>query len=126
MFPHTVTIFNTIETNEKVLYHRQIVSNVFYRIQRIISEEGKGEKYTYAYNVIFSHEALNKWIPKRKFEAKKDTYTLRNNDIVVLGEYEEIDDLKELQKDKVDYFLIKTVSENLYGEEDLQNIEVTN
>ncbi len=37
--------------------------------------------------------------------------------------------LKELRmaiKSNADYFLIKTVSENLYGEEDLQNIEVTN
>ena len=126
MFPHTITIFNVIKDKDNVIYHRNVVSDVFYHVNKIISPEGKGEKYTYAYDVIFSSIALNKWVNKQDFEAKEYTYTLRENDIVVLGEYKEIKDLIELQKSNTDYFLIKTVSENLYGDESLHNIEVTN
>lgn len=126
MFPHTVTVFNVIKEKDKVTYHRQIVSDVFYHIQKIISQEGKGEKYTYAYDIIFSSEALKKYVSKNDFKAIKDTYTLRENDIIVLGEHKSINDLVELQKSNIDYFLIKTVSENLYGNEELHNVEVTN
>ena len=126
MFPHTVTIFNVNKSIDNISYHRQIVKNVFYHINKIISEEGKGEKYTYAYDVIFSSEALLKWLPKQDFKNESDTYTLRENDIVVLGEFEEVKDLSDLQKSDADWFLIKTVSENLYGDEELRNIEVTN
>lgn len=126
MFPNKVTVFNVIKSNDNVIYHRQVVGNVFYHNEKIISQEGKGEKYTSAYDVIFSNIALKKWKSKDTFNGENDTYTLKENDIIVLGEYKEISDLKDLQSANIDYFLIKTVSENLYGEEELQNIEVTN
>lgn len=126
MFPHTVTVFNVIKEKDKVTYHRQVVSDVFWHVQKIISQEGKGEKYTSAYDVIFSHDALKKYVSRNNFKGKENTYTLRENDIIVLGEYKPIDDLLELQKSNVEYLLIKTVSENLYGDEELQNVEVTN
>lgn len=126
MFPNTVTIFNVINSKESIKYHRQVVSDVFYHKNKIISQEGKGEKYTYAYNVIFSNIALLKWKDKRHFDGSSDTYTLRENDIIVLDEYGEISDLKDLQKSNMDWFLIKTTSENIYGDEELRNIEVTN
>lgn len=126
MFPHTVTVFNVTKEKDKTIYHRQVVSDVFFHVQKIVSQEGKGEKYTYAYNVIFSHDALKKYVSKHLFENKEDTYTLRENDIIVFGEFEQIDDLIDIQKSNIDYFLIKTVSENLYGNDELQNAEVTN
>lgn len=126
MFPHTITIFNIVKDREKLIYHRNVISHVFYHINKIISQEGKGEKYTYAYDVIFSKGALQSWVSKQDFIGEKSTYTLRENDIIVLGEFEKINDLKELQKSNVNYFLIKTISENLYGDDNLQNIEVTN
>lgn len=126
MFPHTVTVYNVINSKGDVTYHRQVVSDVFYHIEKIVSQEGKGEKYTYVYDVIFSNLALEKYVSKNSFEGKKDTYILRENDIVVLGEYKSINDLIELQKSNVNYFLVKTVSENFYGDMELQNIEVIN
>ena len=120
MFPNTVTIFNVINSKESIKYHRQVVSDVFYHKNKIISQEGKGEKYTYAYNVIFSNIALLKWKDKRNFDGSSDTYTLRENDIIVLDEYGEI------SESNMDWFLIKTTSENIYGDEELRNIEVTN
>lgn len=126
MFPHTVTVFNVIREKDKIIYHRQVVFDVFCHVQKIISQESKGEKYTSAYDVIFSNQSLKKYVSKNDFKAIKDIYTLRENDIVVLGEYKSINDLLELQKSNVDYFLIKTVSENLYGDDELQNVEVTN
>lgn len=125
MFPNTVTIFNVISGKESIKYHRQVVSDVFYHKNKIISQEGKGEKYTSAYDVIFSNTALSKWKSKQDFNGDSDTYTLRENDIVVLNEYKEISGLKDLQKSNVDWFLIKTISENIYGDEELRNIEVT-
>lgn len=126
MFPNIVTVFNVIKSKDSITYHRQIVKDVFFNKDKIISQEGKGEKYASVYNVIFSNVALKKWVNKQEFSGEEGTYTLRENDIIVLGEYNNISDLSDLQKSNADYFLIKTVSENLYGEEDLQNIEVTN
>lgn len=126
MFEDTVTVFNVIKEKDKVTYHRQFVNNVFYHKEKIIFQEGKGDKYTNAYDVIFSNIALEKWKSKQDFDNSDDTYTLRENDIIVLNEYKEISDLKELQQSSVDWFMIKTVSENLYGDLVLHNIEVTN
>lgn len=126
MFEDTVTVFNVIKDKDKVTYHRQFVNNVFYHKEKIISQEGKGDKYTNAYDVIFSNIALEKWKSKQDFDNSDDTYTLRENDIIVLNEYKEISDLKELQQSSADWFMIKTVSENLYGDLELHNIEVTN
>lgn len=126
MFEDTVTVFNVIKEKDKVTYHRQFVNNVFYHKEKIISQEGKGDKYTNAYDVIFSNISLEKWKSKQDFDNSDDTYTLRENDIIVLNEYKEISDLKELQQSSVDWFMIKTVSENLYGDLVLHNIEVTN
>lgn len=126
MFENTVTVFNVVKDKDKVIYHRQVVNNVFYHKKKMISQEGKGDKYTNAYDVIFSNIALVKWKSKQDFDNFDDTYTLRENDIVVLNEYKKISDLKELQQSSVDWFMIKTVSENLYGDLELHNIEVTN
>lgn len=126
MFPHTITVFNIIKSQDNIIYHRQVVKNVFYHKEKIISQDGKGEKYTSAYDVIFSNMALENWKSKRDFDGTSNTYTLRENDIIVLGDYNKITDLKELQNSNVDFFLIKTVSENLYGDEEMKNIEVTN
>lgn len=126
MFPNVVTVFNVIKNKDKVIYHRQIVTDVFSHKEKIISQEGKGDKYTSAYDVIFSSIALKKWVNKKEFSGTEETYTLRENDIIVFGECSDISVLSELQKNNEEYFLIKTVSENLYGDEELQNIEVTN
>ena len=126
MFENTVTVFNVVKDKDKVIYHRQVVNNVFYHKEKMIFQEGKGDKYTNAYDVIFSKIALVKWKSKQDFDNSDDTYTLRENDIVVLNEYKKISDLKELQQSSVDWFMIKTVSENLYGDLELHNIEVTN
>lgn len=126
MFENTVTVFNVVKDKDKVIYHRQVINNVFYHKEKIISQEGKGDKYTNAYDVIFPNIALIKWKSKQDFDNSDDTYTLRENDIIVLNEYKEISDLKELQQSSVDWFMIKTVSENIYGDLELHNIEVTN
>lgn len=126
MFPHTVTVYNVIATKNSIKYQKQTVSDVFCHVNKIISPEGRGEKYTYAYDVIFSSKALNNWTSKQSFEGSKDTFTLRENDIIALGKTNEIEDIADLKKAKVDFFFIKTVSENLYGDKDIQNIEVTN
>lgn len=126
MFPHTVTVFNVVKNNEKITYHRNVIQDVFYQIEKKISEENKGEKTTNFYDVIFSAIALEKWVSNKDFIVEENTYTLRKNDIIVLDEYKDIKDLIEIQKDNVDYFLIKNVSENLYGDKELWNIEVAN
>lgn len=124
MFPHTITIFNLIND----IYYRKVVNDVFVTTKKIISQEGKGEKYIPVHNVIFSNTAMKDYLDVdsyKKLEDKKNNYTLRNNDIIVTGEFEDIDDLSDIQKTNVDYFLIKTISINNYGSDDLQNIEVT-
>lgn len=129
MFPHTITLFNVIKSNGKTTYQRTPIKDVFYYTSKIVSGEGKGEKRSSAYHVIFSHEALNKYLKEKEFKAiqgKENYFTLQVNDIIVLDEFDEINDLSDIQHSNAEYFLIKTISDNQYGEDILQNIEVTN
>lgn len=128
MFPHTITIYNVLKKNDTVSYNRKEVSNVFAHIDKIIAQEGKGDKYTTVYDVIFSKEALAQYIPKEEYQVKdnvEDCYTLKENDIVVIGSFGDITDLQELQQSNLEFFLIRTISDNRYGDEELQNIEIT-
>ena len=124
MFPHTITIFNIVNGE----YRRQIVDNVFYYTDKSIVDENKGEKIDISYNIIFSAEALKKYLSPDEYSSKNnyvDYYTLKLNDIIVLGECSKISDLKDLQKSSKEYFLIKRIADNRYGGEILQNIEVS-
>lgn len=122
MFPHTVTIFNIIGDK----FYKQVVNDVFYHSEIIISQEGNGEKYQNAHRLILSNEAIKKYVEKRDFKPNTDTFTLKVNDLVVKGEIDEIEDIADVQKAGYDYFLIKTISTNDdYGLEELRNIEVT-
>lgn len=120
MFPHTITIFNIVNGR----YFREVVSDVFYISEKIVSQDGNGEKYTNTHRVIFSKESLNKYVDKSDFEVNTDTFTLKINDIIVKGEIDEIKDINDLKD--YDCFRIKTISDNSdYGNEYLRNIEVT-
>ncbi len=129
MFPHTITIFNIAKEDSDIKYNRKLVSNVFYYKERIISEEGKGDKYSNLYHVIFSNESLKDYLENSqysKLEKKNANYTLKEKDIIVLRECDDISDLLDLQQSNKEYFLIRKIADNRYGSEDLQNIEVTN
>ncbi len=124
MFPHTITIFNLVNDT----FHRKVVNNVFATTKKVISPEGKGEKYVPVHDVIISNIAMQDYLDVdsyKKLEEKSNNYTLRNDDIIVIGEFEEITDLLDIQKTNADYFLIKTININNYGSEELQSIEVT-
>lgn len=124
MFNDTITIYNLVE--EKM--YRKVVNNVFVNNKTIISQEGKGEKFASAHDVIFSDIAIRDYLEYedyKKLDNKENNFTLKVNDVVVIGEFKEVENLSEIQKSDKDYFLIKTISKNLYGATDLQNIEIT-
>ncbi len=124
MFPHTITIFNLVNDT----FYRKVVKDVFVITKKIISPEGEGEKYMPVHDVIISNIAMKDYLDidsYKRLEDKSNNYTLKNNDIVVIGEFKNINDLSDIQKTNADYFLIKTISINNYGSDDLQNIEVT-
>ena len=128
MFPHTVTIFN-ITKNDGVTYNRKVVSDVFYYREKSVQDEQHGDKPNYQYHVILSSEALKSYLNNEEYQSlddKTNNFTLKINDIIVLGECEDITDLIDLQKSNKEYFLIRTINDNQYGSEDLRNIEVTN
>lgn len=125
MFPHTVTVFNVIQKVDKTIYHRCVVSDVYHYEKQSISEEGKGEKISSIYNIIFSNIAIKKYVEKKNEKLDDNTFTLKENDIVVYGEFEEIEDLLDIQKSDCKYFLIKSISDNRVGLEELQNIVVS-
>lgn len=128
MFPHTITIFNVIK-DSNVTYNRKVVSDVFYYKEKSLQDEQHGDKPDYQYHVILSSEALKSYLNSEEYQSLEDktnNFTLKMNDIIVLGECEVITDLIDLQKSNKEYFLIRTINDNQYGSEDLQNIEVTN
>ena len=124
MFEHIVTVINILDGK----FYKCEVSNVFYHVDKIVSPDGKGEKYTNVHQTIFSEKTFDKYVEKQDFKGIDGTFTLKENDIIVRSEIanlEEINNLEELQKSNLDYFLIKTISDNRYGSLNLQNIEVT-
>lgn len=128
MFPHKVTVFNVVKNNGTVNYYRQLVDNVFYQKELKTSKEGHGDKQDYFYSVIFSNIALKKYVEIDEYNSladKVNNFTLKKNDIVVLGEYPQINDLIDLQKSSCEFFLIGNISNNRYGDELLQYIEVS-
>lgn len=127
MFPHTITIFNITKDNQ-VVYNRKVVSDVFYYKEKSTQDEQHGDKPNYQYHVILSSDALKNYLNNEEYQSledKSNNFTLKINDIIVLGECESITDLIDLQKSNKEYFLIRTINDNQYGSEDLQNIEVT-
>ena len=102
MFEHIVTVINVLDGN----FYKCEVSDVFYHVDKIVSADGKGEKYTNVHQTIFSEKTFDKYVEKHDFKGNEGTFTLKEND-------------------NLDYFLIKTISDNRYGSISLQNIEVT-
>lgn len=120
MFPHTVTIIN-ISNDEELIC--KVVENAFYISERIISQEGNGEKYTNTHRCIFSKEAIE--LISNEGE-NPSTFSISINDIVVKG-IVNVESMQQLKESNVDFFKVKTISDNSdYGIiEDLKNIEVT-
>lgn len=128
MFPHTITIFNVVKKDGKLVYNRTEIDNVFVHIDKIIQKEENGDKYSSVYDVILSKEALTNYVSEDEYKAKEDfsdCYTIMKNDIVVIGSFGEISDLNDVQRSNSEFFLIRTISDNRYGDEELQNIEIT-
>lgn len=123
MFPHTITLFNIVDN----VYYRHVLSDVLFISEKIISQDGLGEKYSNVHRVLFSSKSLSNYVNKIDYKPISDNnhFTLNVNDIVVEGEVEQINSIKDLQDKKYNYFLIKTISNNNYGSEDMRNIEVT-
>lgn len=120
MFPHTVTLINI--SNDNKLICRKI-ENTFYVSEKIVSQEGNGEKYTNTHRCIFSKKAIQ---TKFKEGDNISTFSVSIDDIVVKG-IVEVENMKQLKELDVDFFMVKTISDNSdYGLiEELQNIEVT-
>lgn len=125
MFPHTITIYNVDSNNQ---YNKTVVNNVYYHVDKIISPESNGEKYTSVHRVIFSNESLKNYVTKEEYKKtnQQKIFTLKVNDIIVLGEHEDITDLQEIYTSNFDYFTIKTISDNQNAICNIvNNIEVT-
>lgn len=135
MFPHTITLFNVYKVDGKVYYHRTLIepndateNGVFFYKTNQVVDEGNGIKNASQYHCIIPFEQLTNYVERKEFNILSDKtgkFTFAPNDIVVKGVCNEITSITELQSSTYDYFTIKTINDNRYGSEDLQNIEVT-
>lgn len=122
MFPHTVTVVNIINGN----WHKEIVEEVFYYSDKIVSLDGKAEKYVDTHTCIFSNQSLKEYRNISDYKDNFKGFTLQTNDLIVKGKISDINDIRSLQKIGLDYFSIKTISKNNdFGSVELRNIEVT-
>ncbi len=122
MFPHAITVVNIIDGN----WHKEIVEDVFYYSDKIVSLDGKAEKYIDTHVCIFSNQSLKKYRDINEYKTDFKGFTLQTNDLIVKGKITDINDIRSLQKSGLDYFSIKTISKNNdYGSIELRNIEVT-
>ena len=126
MFPHTITVVNIYDDNGVLIFNNCIVSDVFFYDKKIISQESKGENYSNTYNCVFSNESLKKYKKPKEYKAENDTFTLVENQTIIIKGIEEINSLTDLENiDK--WFYVKTISDDSdYSELSLRNIEVTN
>lgn len=126
MFPHTITIVNIRDNKDKMTFNNCIVNDVFFYNTKIISQENKGENYSNTYNCVFSNKSLKKYKSPKEYKAENDTFTLVENQTIVIKGIKKINSLTDLENiDK--WFYVKTISDNSdYGELSLRNIEVTN
>lgn len=126
MFPHTITVVNIYDDKGVLIFNNCIVSDVFFYDKKIISQENKGENYSNTYNCVFSNESLKKYKKPKEYKAENDTFTLVENQTIIIKGIEEINSLTDLENiDK--WFYVKTISDDSdYGELSLRNIEVTN
>ena len=134
MFPHTITLFNVYKVDSKVYYHRTLIepndtieNGAFFYKTNQVADEGNGIKNASQYHCIIPFEQLTNYVERKEFNIlsnKTGKFTFAPNDIVVKGVCKEITSITELQSSTYDYFTIKTISDNRYGSEDLQNIEV--
>lgn len=128
MFPHTITLFNVYKVKDTVYYHKTLLTGVFFYKSNQVIDEGKGIKNNSQYHCIIPLEQLKDYIDRKEFNNLKDKtgkFTFSPKDIVILGEYEDITTINELQTSTSDYFMIKTVNDYRFGGENLQSIEVT-
>ncbi len=122
MFPHAITVVNIIDGN----WHKEIVEDVFYYSDKIVSLDGKAEKYIDTHVCIFSNQSLKKYRDINEYKTDFKGFTLQTNDLIIKGKMTDINDIRSLQKSGLDYFSIKTISKNNdYGSIELRNIEVT-
>lgn len=124
MFPHKITIFNVLQNENGINYHRCLVNDVYHYETQSINQEGHGEKITSVYNVCFSKKALEKYVNEINDKSSINVFTLKNNDIIVYGEFDEIKSITDIQHSNSKYFLIKSISDNRV-DSDVDNILVT-
>lgn len=127
MFPHTITIFNIYKNSGQVVYHRTLLSGVFFYKNNQVSEDGKGIQNASSYHCIIPLEKLSNYVDRKQFEAlnnKSGKFTLKPGDLIVYGECDAITNISDLHDSTHDYFTIKSINDSRYGSEDLQNIEV--
>ena len=127
MFPHTITVVNKYTLDSETKYHCTQIDGVFYYKSNNVSKEENGIKNTSKYNCIIPLSALNNYVDKKTFdnlEDKSNKFTLKNNDLIILGECDGISSASDLKD--YEYFPIININDNRYGSGDLQNFEVTN
>ena len=113
MFQNTVTLFNVSKLDGQVSYNSKKLEGVFFYKTNKATKEEKGLVNSSEYHCIIPKEVID-----------KNNVTFKIKDLIVNGECNNITSITELE-DK-EYFMIKTINDNLYGSKELQNVEVTN
>lgn len=126
MFPHTISVFNCITSENSVTINKCIVKDTFFYFKKVVSQENKGEVYSNVYNCVFFNQSLEKYLNPKEYNGQTDKFTLIENETIIAKGDVNISSLDELNNLN-NWFYVKTISDDSdYGEEDLRNIEVTN
>ena len=113
MFPHTITIFRHIQTLESDTYTRHVLKGVYWYGNDSITINGNG---------VTKQSNINIVIPKILTDTFKIEWDVKEKDYIVLGEVDEIESMKDLNKYD-DVITVTNINKNIC-DSDLDNIVI--
>lgn len=107
--PHTITIYNKYQDK----YIATVLHDVYFYGTDSINISGKGIVENGAINIIIDNDNLKKYVPEKKYDGSKDTFTIQKGIRIVLEEGPNIESISEL--DEFEQITVFSYDSNIVG-----------
>lgn len=108
--PHTITIYNKLND----VYHKKTLHGVYWYGADSINLSGKSIVESGNINIIIDRDNLKNYVSENEFTGEKETYTIQNENRILLGEGPDITSLTEIPE-TFKQMTVFGIDENLVG-----------